>query len=130
PSTMSRDGTILAWTPPPTKVFSVTPDDCTLRPRSPSEAAGIGYGYPHFLPDGSHFLFAAIRKDKHHDDLLASFNDSATRVLVKNGSDPKYVATGYILFSRDGYLMAQRFDANSQRSTGDPFLVYPNQLSF
>ena len=37
---------------------------------------------------------------------------------------------GYILFSRDGYLMAQRFDAKSKTTSGEPFLVYPNQLNF
>ena len=32
-------------------------------------------------------------------------------MVIRNGSDPKYVNSGYVLFSRDGYLMAQRFDA-------------------
>ena len=76
PNTMNRDGTILAWTAPPTKIFSVSPDDCTLRDKSPSDAPGsdVGYGYPHFLPDGNHFLFAAIRKDKHHEVLMGSLD--------------------------------------------------------
>ena len=132
PSTINRDGTILAWTAPPTKIFSVSPDDCTLRDKSPSDAPGsdVGYGYPHFLPDGNHFLFAAIRKDKHHEVLLGSLDGSKTQVLVRNGSDPKYVSGGYVLFSRDGYLMAQRFDAKSKTTNGEPFLAYPNQLNF
>jgi Tol biopolymer transport system component len=132
PSTINRDGTILAWTAPPTKIFSVSPDDCTPRDKSPADApsSDVGYGYPHFLPDGNYFLFAAIRKDKHHDVLLGSLDGSKTRVLVRNGSDPKYVSGGYILFSRDGYLMAQRFDAESKTTRGEPFLAYPNQLTF
>jgi serine/threonine protein kinase/Tol biopolymer transport system component len=132
PSTINRDGTILAWTAPPTKIISVSPIDCTLRDQSPSDAPGtyVGYGYPHFLPDGNHFLFAAIRKDKHHEVLLGSLDGSKSRVLVRNGSDPKYVSDGYILFSRDGYLMAQSFDAKSKATSGEPFLAYPNQLRF
>jgi hypothetical protein len=132
PSTINRDGTILAWTAPPTKIYSVSPDDCTLRDKSPSDVPGsdVEYGYPHFLPDGNHFLFAAIRKDKHHEVLLGALNDPKTRVLVRNGSDPKYITGGYILFSRDGYLMAQRFDAKSKTTSGEPFLAYPNQLNF
>jgi len=132
PSTINRDGTVLAWTAPPTKIISVSPDDCTPREKSPSDAPGsdVKYGYPHFLPDGNHFLFAAIRKDKHHEVLLGSLDDPKTRVLVRNGSDPKYITAGYILFSRDGYLMAQRFDAKSQTTSGEPFLAYPNQLNF
>jgi len=132
PSTINRDGTILTWTAPPTKIFSVSPNDCTLRDKSPADAPGsdVGYGYPHFLPDGNHFLFAAIRKDKRYDILLGSLNDPKTRVLVRNGSYPKYVTDGYILFSRDGYLMAQRFDTNSKTTSGEAFLAYPNQLNF
>ena len=130
PSTINRDGTILAWTAPPTKIFSVSADDCTLRDKSPSDAPGsdVGYGYPHFLPDGNHFLFAAIRKDKHHEVLMGSLDDPKTQVLVRNGSDPKYVTSGYILFSRDGYLMAQRFDAKSETTSGEPFLAIPQSI--
>ena len=93
PSTINSDGAILAWTAPPTKIFRVSADDCTLRDKSPSDAPGsdVGYGYPHFLPDGNHFLFAAIRKDKHHEVLMGSLDGSKTQVLVRNGSDPKYV---------------------------------------
>ena len=132
PSTINRDGMILAWTAPPTKIISVSSGDCTQRDKSPSDVAGsaVKYGYPHFLPDGNHFLFAAIRKDKHHEVLLGSLNDSKASVLVRNGSDPKYVDSGYILFSRDGYLMAQKFDAASRHISGELFLAYPNQLNF
>jgi hypothetical protein len=130
PGTTNRDGTILAWTPPPTKVFSVSRDDCTLRARSPSDTAEVGYSYPHFLPDGNHFLFAAVRKNRHNEVLLGSLSDSKTQVLIRNASYPKYVASGYILFSRDGYLMAQKYDAASNRTSGEPFLAYPNQLFF
>jgi eukaryotic-like serine/threonine-protein kinase len=132
PSTINRDGMILAWTAPPTKIISVSSGDCTQSDKSPSDVSGsdVKYGYPHFLPDGNHFLFAAIRKDKHHEVLLGSLSDSKSRVLVPNGSDPKYVDSGYILFSRDGYLMAQRFDVKSNTTSGDPFLAYPNQLQF
>jgi len=132
PNTINRDGVILAWTAPPTKIYSVSPDDCTLRDKSPSDASesGVGYGYPHFLPDGKHFLFAAVRKNRHHDVMLGSIDDSKTQVLIRNGSFPKYLSDGYILFSRDGYLMAQRFDAKSKTTSGEPFLAYPNQLNF
>jgi serine/threonine protein kinase len=132
PTTINRDGTILAGTAPPTKIYSVPADDCSLHDKSPSDAPGsdVKYGHAHFLPDGNHFLFAAIHKDKHHEVLLGSLADSKTRVLIRNGSYPKYVNSGYILFSRDGYLMAQKFDARSETTSGEPFLAYPNQLNF
>jgi eukaryotic-like serine/threonine-protein kinase len=132
PTTINRDGTILAGTAPPTRIYSVSTDDCSLHDKSPYHASGsdVTYGYAHFLPDGNHFLFAAIHKDKHHEVLLGSLADSKTRVLIRNGSYPKYVNSGYILFSRDGYLMAQKFNARSETTSGEPFLAYPNQLNF
>ena len=131
PMTINGEGTILTWTAPPTKIFSVSADDCALRERSPSGGGSdIGYAYPHFLPDGNRFLFAAIHKDKHHEVLLSSLSNPKPRVLIRNGSYPKYISAGYILFSRDGYLMAQEFDAKTEAIRGEPFLVYPNQLSF
>jgi len=132
PSTINLEGTILAWTAPPTKIFSVSPDDCTLRERSPSDTSAslMGYAYPHFLPDGKHFLFAAVRKDQRHEVLLGSLEDRKARVIIRNGSFPKYLSSGYILFSRGGYLMAQKFDARSETISGEPLLVYPNQLNF
>ena len=133
PSTINRDGTILAWTAPPTKIISVSADDyCALRDKSPSGGpqSDVTYAYPHFLPDGNHFLLAAIRKDKHHQVLLGSLSSSKTQVLIRNGSFPKYISAGYILFSRDGYLMAQRFDVKSKTTSGEAFLAYPDQLAF
>jgi hypothetical protein len=130
PSTVNSSGIVLAWVPPPTRIFSVSPDNCTPAPRSPSNSADVAYAYPHFLPDGDHFLFAAIHNDKRHDVLLGSLGNPSTRVLVRNASYPKYVAGGYILFSRDGYLMAQRFDPKTLRSSGEAVLVHPNQLMF
>src|SRR4029077_6099168 len=40
------------------------------------------------------------------------------------------LSSGYILFSRDGYLMAQKFNAKSETISGEPFLAYSNQLDF
>jgi eukaryotic-like serine/threonine-protein kinase len=130
PMTINTNGTILAWTAPPTKVFSVSPDDCALRPLTSALTSGSGYAYPHFLPDGSHFLFAAVHKNNRHDILVGSLKDSGTRMVIHNASLPKYLDSGYILFSRDGFLMAQKFNAASQSTSGEPFLAYPNQLQF
>ena len=132
PGTMNREGTILASTAPPTRIFSVSTDDCTARDMSPSDVpeSDIKYGFPRFLPDGNHFLFAGIRKDKHHEVLLGSLDNSKTKVLIRNGTYPQFLNSGYILFARDGYLMAQRFDPASQTISGEPFLAYPDQLHF
>jgi serine/threonine protein kinase len=133
PSTINREGTILAWTAPPTRIISVSADDyCALHYKSPYNGtqSDVAYAYPHFLPDGDHFLFAAIRKDKHHEVLLGSLGSSKTQVLIRNGSYPKYISAGYILFSRDGFLMAQKFDEKSKSTSGEAFLAYPNQLAF
>jgi Tol biopolymer transport system component len=129
PSSINRNGTMLAWSAPPKQIFSIAPDDCTPRLRPPAYAADVGYAYPHFLPDGKHYLFAAVHKNKSREIMLGSLDDAAARVVIRNGSFPRYTA-GHILFSRDGYLMAQKFDPSSLRAHGDSFLVHPNQLNF
>jgi Tol biopolymer transport system component len=45
--------------------------------------------------------------------------------LTGGASNPAYTSPGYLLYDRDGTLMAQPFDARGLRLTGDPFMVVP-----
>jgi eukaryotic-like serine/threonine-protein kinase len=131
-NSINQNGMILAGFLPPANLVSISPENCVPHPvfQSVSPEYDMGYAFSRFLPDGNHFLFAGLRKDKHHNVLISSLDGTAPRVVIRNGSSPKYIAPGYILFSRDGYLMAQRFDAKSLRSSGEAFLVYPKPVEF
>jgi Tol biopolymer transport system component len=84
-------------------------------------------GWPEFLPDGRHFLYI-VRSgaEKQTYVNLASLDGGATQLVVKNCSRAQYVpagsagGSGYLLYARDGSLMAQPFDDRRLRLVGDP----------
>jgi serine/threonine protein kinase len=131
-NSVNQNGMVLAGFLPPANLVSISPENCVPHPvfQSVSEEYDMGYAFSHFLPDGKHFLFAGLRKDKHHNVLVSSLDGTTPRVVIRNGSSPKYIASGHIIFTRDGYLMAQRFDTKSLRSSGDAFLVYQKPVEF
>jgi len=66
--------------------------------------------FPHFLPDGEHFLFLAGRADSSTGEVrLGSLVGETPRLLLESGSRALF-ASGYLLFMREGTLMAQAFD--------------------
>jgi Tol biopolymer transport system component len=80
--------------------------------------------FPYFLPDGRHFLFTA-RSDVKENNIIyaASLDSHDVKPLVAAQSRGVYAAPGFLLFARDGTIMAQRFDAATQTVSGDPFAV-------
>ena len=80
--------------------------------------------WPHFLPDGRHFLFTARSNVKENTAVYAGSLDSKqTKRLLTAQSNAVYVPPGYLLFARDGALMAQRFDAGKIELSGEPFPI-------
>ena len=92
------------------------------------------HGVPQFLPDGNRFLFH-IRSNNAADSgmFAASLDDLASKkrpTLVMHTETVAYYAPGpdgneYLLFLREGALMAQTFDSDALKLTGEPFLVLP-----
>jgi eukaryotic-like serine/threonine-protein kinase len=84
--------------------------------------------WPQFLPDGQHFLYLATDTQKNKSDVMVgSLNGGEPKRLFDAGSNARYApsadGTGHILFSRDGVLLAQRFDASELESIGEPYRV-------
>jgi eukaryotic-like serine/threonine-protein kinase len=80
------------------------------------------HAWPHFLPDGQHFLYVAISASADWELRVGSLGSSeATRI----GSTPSAVTygVGHLFFWRDGSILAQGFDPISRRTTGSPFPV-------
>ena len=121
--TWSRDGTILfASNTSTTLIYRVpatggTPQQVTKLDASRGEDSHL---WPQFLPDGKHFLFYATGKDPQNDGTYAATLDGGQpKLLVRGDSNAVYAPPGYLLFVRQGTLMAQRFDAGSLRLTWD-----------
>jgi eukaryotic-like serine/threonine-protein kinase len=91
--------------------------------------------WPKFLPDGRHFLYY-IRSGKAETQgiFLGTLNAQSTsadrRPLLNVDSNAEYVPMrnpgGLLLFVRERGLIAQPFDADRLRTTGEPFLIVEN----
>jgi len=88
--------------------------------------------WPHFLPDGRHFLYVAgtpvTPKENYPNAIrVGLLGSSESKVLLQSHADALY-ASGHILFLRLNTLMAQPFDVKRLEFTGDAFpLVDPVQ---
>ena len=79
--------------------------------------------FPQFLPDGRHFLFTA-RSDVPENNIIyvGSLDSKAVKPLFAAQSNAAYAA-GYLLFAREGTLMARRFDATTLTLSGEAVVV-------
>jgi eukaryotic-like serine/threonine-protein kinase len=87
--------------------------------------------WPHFLPDGNHFIF-----------FVASDTGASTGVYTGSLDSPNYsllfasktnavysaggTAAGYLLFIRDASLVGQPFNASKLAATGDAMILATN----
>ena len=83
--------------------------------------------WPSFLPDGRHFLFTARSNEQENTAVYVGSLDSpeTTRLLTEQ-TNAVYASPGYLLFGRQGTLMAQRFDADKIQLSGEAFPVAGN----
>src|SRR4029453_15526652 len=83
-----------------------------------------GHFWPHFLPDGRHFLYLARSSKKETTGIYVGSLDSAeTRMLVQSDAGARYAPPGYLLFLKERVLMAQPFDTEKLQLSGEPSLV-------
>ena len=79
---------------------------------------------PQFLPDGRHFLYLARSAQKQHTAIyVGSLDSKDTQRLVGTEFNAAYAPPRYLIFVREGMLMAQPFDAKALQLGGEPFPV-------
>jgi Tol biopolymer transport system component len=99
---------------------------------APATALDKDYGesnhrFPHFLPDGRHFLYTAVTgaagsAPKPSLIKIGDLASSAATTLFASESSAAF-ASGHLVFLSDGTLMAQPFDLTALRTRGDPFPI-------
>jgi Tol biopolymer transport system component len=82
----------------------------------------VGHRFPQFLPDGRHFLFSTVGSPKGRGVYVASLDGSVMRRLL-DAETAAVVASGHVLFVRQGTLFAQSFDPVRLELAGSPFSV-------
>jgi serine/threonine protein kinase/Tol biopolymer transport system component len=94
-----------------------TPQQVTKLDESLSQ---FSHRWAQFLPDGIHFLFFGQATASGNSTIyIGSLDGGAPKVLLRNESNAIYAPPGYLLFVRQGTLVAQRFDANRLQLMGD-----------
>jgi hypothetical protein len=87
-------------------------------------AKETGHRFPFFLPDGVHFLFAALPAQNGQFAIFVGALDRPDRTrLLTAESAAVYAEPGYLIFSRKGALAAQPFDPKGLRLTGDAVVL-------
>jgi Tol biopolymer transport system component len=85
------------------------------------DKAAIGAGWPHFLPDGRHFLYLARLQLSEAESLMVkSLGANDSRELLKTSSLVHFARPGYLLYVREQTLVAQPFDTGSLQLEGEP----------
>ena len=112
-------------------LFRVSANGGDPTPLTTLDAAAneTGHRFPQFLPDGDHFLFAAlpVRAGK-FNVFVGSLGGGAPQLLAQMENAPVFAPStgsgraepGYLLFLRKGVLVAQRFDPRARTLSGEP----------
>jgi Tol biopolymer transport system component len=95
-----------------------------------AEATGLlprqtNHRFPHYLPDGDHFLLFAFGTPETRGVYLGSLKSQQLRRLMDADSAAQFVPPAHMLFARQGALWAQRVDPRRFEAIGDPVLVAP-----
>jgi Tol biopolymer transport system component len=121
--TWSREGVILFGADDGT-LARVPASGGTVTPVTTLDASRYerGHDWPDFLPDGRHFLYSAVNFAKPENDAIfvGSLDSKERKLLAKLSSNSVYVPSGYLLYNRQGTLLAQPFDGDRLQLTGDP----------
>ena len=78
--------------------------------------------WPHFLPDGRRFLYLVEHEDGTGTLMLWS-PGAAPRALMPGASNAAFVEPGFVVFARDGALLARRFDPAAGEVTGEAVAI-------
>ena len=119
-----QDGTIIFSEEDSGEIFRVVASGGTASIVVPRTAAGT-LRWVHFLPDGRRFLFYRYNEGEQKGGIFSGTVDSAqiTQVAPMVFTRPQYVNAGYLLYPREGSLVAQPFDEKALRFTGEPSVV-------
>jgi Tol biopolymer transport system component/predicted Ser/Thr protein kinase len=123
--TWNQDGVIVFAPVPDGPLFRVSAGGGppTQLTRFDPLRAESSHRWPFFLPDGRHYLYlvASFGGHKERTGVYAGSLDSKDETfLLQADSNVAYAPPGYLLFFREGNLMAVPFDTKGPRITGDP----------
>jgi len=118
-----------AWGPDGTILFDGTGTDPIKKVAAAGGVAAPlidgkdGPGWPQFLPGGERFLYVATGAGEEQGIRISKLDGSDQHEVASGLSRVEYAPPGYLLFVRDETLVAQPFDAEAGKLTGEPVPV-------
>jgi eukaryotic-like serine/threonine-protein kinase len=127
----SDDTIVFARAGPGDGLFQVSASGGAAKPLTTVEKGAHSHRLPHVLPDGDTVLFTVVPSTlRWNDARIAAVTRSTGRAktIVENGADGQYVASGDLVFTRMGTLLAVPFDASRLETRGSPVGVLENVM--
>jgi serine/threonine protein kinase/Tol biopolymer transport system component len=125
--TWNRDDVIVFAPNPAAGLYRISAAGGQPTPVKIENGGGWFPWFPSFLPDGRHFLFftPAPTQPENAGVFVASLDSNKAKRLVTSRSRAIHATPGYLLFWREGALLAQAFDSATLDVRGDPLSVVP-----
>ncbi len=127
--TWNRDGVII-FTPDANSMglyrVSATGGEATPLTRLDESSGETSHRWPCFLPDGRRFLYLGANfggRKEANAIYLGSLDSDERRLLVHAASNVGYAPPGFLVYVRDGELVAHPFSAERGEIQGDPILT-------
>jgi eukaryotic-like serine/threonine-protein kinase len=114
-----RDGVIVFSPAPGTALKRVAASGGVPADATTLSGGETGHARPWFLPDGRHFLYRVVMAANRGTVYLGSLGSNERTSIVETESTNTVYSRGYLLYLRDRSLMAQPFDADRLKVTGD-----------
>ena len=127
----SKNGTIIFSPDATGGIFKVPssggqPEEI-IKPDTSNKNQSLRWEY--FLPDGDHFLYSIENSSTGSSApdavYLSSLSDTSSKKLISASSNCQY-ANGFLLFVRQGILLAQRFDPDKLEIEGEAMPIAEN----
>ena len=124
-ATWLPDGTIIF--PVPGRNLTRIPETGgTPEPLTTLDAEEESHRRPHALPGGTQVLFTTVSDTETPRVAVLSLETRERHIVVEDGYDARYVATGHVIFGRGGALWGVPFDLDRLDTAGSEQLLLPD----
>ena len=128
--TWNSEGVIVFAAGRTTPLFRVSASGGDPSPVTRLKPGEAGHRFPSFLPDGRRFLYLRVATEGDVATVMVgSLDGGETRELTAADSPAVYASPGYLLFVRQGTLLARAFDATRLEFMGEPIPI-AQQVTF
>jgi serine/threonine protein kinase len=124
--TWNREGVIVFAPAPEGPLMRVSSSGGQTSPVTALDAARheTSHRFPSFLPDGDHFLYVSLPPSPEGwETYVGSLKSKSAKKVLTAGSAAVFAEPGYLVFARDGQVMAQRFNTRRLELEGDAVAI-------